>query len=290
MIYKDRTSVAPPPELTGGDKCSGSKELKKTLDFFRLKANLQKPYDKWKAYKLPGVIKALDELFNGKCAYCESPIGATQPTDIEHFRPKGGYIVRDRVKKADEFKRPGYYWLAASWENLLPSCIDCNRERTHEFPDGNFGKVGKANKFPLAGEKSRATGPDFDLVREKRLLLDPCADAPEQHLEFAEDGTVRPAVGSDGRESRVGKVSIEVFGLRRGKLVQARHEWAILVLDQIRRVSKLEQKLGGAPGDNELLADLAYEIGRLKWYLEPSRRYSAMAHQLVRKYYGRVPG
>ncbi len=29
--------------------------------------------------------KALDELFSGKCAYCENPIGSTQPTDVERF-------------------------------------------------------------------------------------------------------------------------------------------------------------------------------------------------------------
>lgn len=289
MIHRDRASVTPPPELTSGDKCAGAKELKKTLDFFRVKGNLEKPYDKWKAYKLPGVIKALNELFNDKCAYCESPIGSTQPTDVEHFRPKSGFIIRNRLKKADEFKRPGYYWLAASWNNLLPSCIDCNRERTHEFADGQFGKVGKANKFPLAGEKSRASGPDFDLHREKRLLLDPCLDTPEQHLEFTEDGMIHPATLPDGRKSRLGKMSIEVFGLRRGKLVNARREWAILVLDQIRRVMRLEKKLDHSPDDPDALADLAEEIGRLKWYLEPSRRYSAMSAQLVKKFYGKVP-
>jgi hypothetical protein len=149
--------------------------------------------------------------------------------------------------------------------------------------------VGKANKFPVTPEKSRASGPDFDLAREKRLLLDPCVDAPEQHLEFTEDGMVRPAVLGSGRESRVGKVSIEVFGLARGKLVEARREWAIIVLDQIRRVMRLEQRLGRLPGDAELLADLAEEIGILKGYLLPSRRYSAMAAQLVKKFYGRVP-
>lgn len=289
MIHIDRAAVTPPEELTGGDSCAGFKELKKTLDFYAVVENHQKPYDKYKAYKLPGVLKALTQLFHGKCAYCESNIGATQPTDIEHFRPKGGYIVRDKTTKSDAFKRPGYYWLAARWENLVPSCIDCNRERTQEFPNGQFGKVGKANKFPIANEAKRAMKPDEE-EREKHFLLHPCEDNPDEHLEFTEEGVVRPALINRKTPSRRGKVSIEVYGLLRNGLVQKRRSRAIEVLGAIKLIKNLEILLDRYPDDPLIERQLQEEIGRLKGYLDPKQEYSGMTRQLVKKVYGRIPG
>lgn len=69
--------------------------------------------------------------------------------DVEHYRPKGGYLDPDGT-----LCQPGYYWLAADWNNLFPSCIDCNREREQIMVKGQAKKLGKANKFPLvdAGE------------------------------------------------------------------------------------------------------------------------------------------
>lgn len=287
MIRIDRSRVNPPEELTGGESCAGLKELKQTLAFYGVAENLEKPYDKFKAYKLPGVIKALNELFHGKCAYCESNIRATQPTDIEHFRPKGGFIARDKTKKADIFRRPGYYWLAARWENLVPSCIDCNRERTQEFPDGKFGKVGKANKFPIANESRRATKPDEE-KREKRLLLHPCEDDPNEHLEFTEEGVVRPALIKRKTPSRMGKASIEVYGLLRNGLVQKRYARALEVLGKIQLIKNLELLLDRYPNDPLIQQQLKEEIGRLKWYMDPKQEYAGMTRQLVRKKYGRV--
>jgi uncharacterized protein (TIGR02646 family) len=81
-------------------------------------------------YKDGAVKAALDAMFHGKCAYCEFMYIGGMPVDIEHFRPKGAVIVGGKMRK------PGYYWLAAKWENLLPSCIDCNRKRDQELQDG----------------------------------------------------------------------------------------------------------------------------------------------------------
>ena len=50
----------------------------------------------------------------------------------------------------------GYYWLAATWPNLLLSCADCNRPRTQDDCDGNARVIGKANFFPLVDETKRA--------------------------------------------------------------------------------------------------------------------------------------
>lgn len=66
-------------------------------------------------------------LFNAqhrKCAYCEKPEEQAKYRDAEHFRPKSLY-----------------WWLAWTWENLLFSCMDCNREH-------------KGEEFPLVDERS----------------------------------------------------------------------------------------------------------------------------------------
>jgi len=80
-----------------------------------------KPSFEYSAYKKGEVKRALATLFHGKCAYCETFYSASSPVDVEHYRPKGSV---DGVKD-----HPGYWWLAMRWENLLPSCIDCNRRR-----------------------------------------------------------------------------------------------------------------------------------------------------------------
>ena len=101
-------------------------------------------------YKLTPVKDALNATFHFKCAYCESYFGATQPLDVEHFRPKSGVLV------GDELVWGVYYWLAASWGNLLPSCTDCNRPRRQALPDGSEQTLGKANQFPISSEAKRA--------------------------------------------------------------------------------------------------------------------------------------
>ncbi|WP_296596612.1 HNH endonuclease [Phenylobacterium sp.] len=147
---------------------------------------------KFAVYKADEVKARLDALFHGKCAYCETVYASTAPVDVEHFRPKG------RVE-GDKTHR-GYWWLAMAWENLLPSCIDCNRRRKQPTPkvfsqslqhldrqarkSSPLGVIltGKKDLFPVGGV--RAMGPNGDLVAEAAYLLDPCVDEPADHLVF----------------------------------------------------------------------------------------------------------
>src|SRR5207245_1184653 len=100
---------------------------------------------------------------------------------VEHWRPKGG-VINDN---GDEIE-PGYYWLAAEWNNLLPSCADCNRERRQiTLPTGEVVLSGKAEHFPLDDESRRATSL-AELRDEAPLLLDPSTDEPKEHIEFFE--------------------------------------------------------------------------------------------------------
>lgn len=207
MIHVDR--VPAPASLDGVD-AKGVKETKAAIKAVEDGAEFE-----FKAYKEDDVVAALRAMFNKKCAYCEFNYAAGGPEDVEHFRPKGGVVIDGKLTQ------PGYYWLGAEWSNLLPSCIDCNRKRTKEFTDGTTGVSGKANLFPVV-EESRRWRSHRAKNREEPLLLNPCDDDPEQHLEFIKKGLVRPAIDAGGVPSRKGKESIKVYGLLRKDLVVER--------------------------------------------------------------------
>ena len=169
------------------------------------------------AYKLDPVKDALNLTFHFKCAYCESFFGATQPLDVEHFRPKSG------VRVDDDLIWGVYYWLAGSWGNLLPSCTDCNRERRQTLPDGTRQTLGKANQFPISSEAKRA-GKEGDERAEGRLLIHPSLDDPAKHLALE-----RPTGSSAGSRGRAGSRSASMHSCgggwcRRGALSRSRSE------------------------------------------------------------------
>ncbi len=143
---------------------------------------------------------ALEAVFQGKCAYCESRLGPVTPGIIDHYRPKRGARGLDK-----QYSDVHYWWLALEWENLLFVCPQCNRF--------------KGSWFPLTEGAVRAEpGITGDaLSAEQPLLLDPCTDDPEQHLDFANDGSIRA-------RSQRGQVTIEILRLDRGELRLAREE------------------------------------------------------------------
>lgn len=145
----------------------------------------------FKTYRKESVKTQLHKLFHGKCAYCETFYHSVAPVDVEHYRPKAGV--------GEDTSHPGYWWLAMVWENLLPSCIHCNRLNKHITPvisthlvelcaeDAGFSKqrvvtTGKGTSFPILGQ--RGTGNSRDCSAEYALLLDPCRDDPQEHLIF----------------------------------------------------------------------------------------------------------
>ena len=163
----------------------------------------------FRAYKHDEVKALLHDLFHGKCAYCETYYAQNQPMDVEHFRPKGAV--------AEDEDHPGYWWLAMKWDNLLPSCTDCNRKRKQVVPKGAVKQVelqsggrfsnserrnaGKKDSFPiLAGvpraadrtskadrNKARSQLANLsspELEDEKALLLNPCVEDPLEHLTY----------------------------------------------------------------------------------------------------------
>lgn len=241
MRQVDRSKEAIPSILEKPFKKSGilpaGSELDRAVHFFSQPRGKKK--FTFKRYKEDKVKKALENLFHGKCAYCETYYSSTQPMDVEHYRPKGNVAGTDHG---------GYWWLAADWENLLPSCIDCNRRRKQKLPDDislerraeiwdddlvtDPNNMGKKDLFPLELGSNRAAfiknlkKRKQALQNEKRLLLDPTRDDPEEFISFNGGGDDRLSLvlpwGKDGIRNEIGLASTQVYGLNRLGLVQAR--------------------------------------------------------------------
>lgn len=201
----------------------------------------------FKVYKADEVKRRLEELFHGKCAYCESFYASQAPVDVEHYRPKGAV--------EGEPNHPGYWWLGMEWTNLLPSCLDCNRRRKQLAPEAvsslsllyKATQSGKKDSFPIEG--ARADNEGATLALEQPILLDPTRDDPNAHLAYwlgdgaagglvlpkpVGVGTITPQIAAVGTAPQVaaqaaaanlsvrGAVSIQVYGLNRVRLVQER--------------------------------------------------------------------
>jgi len=253
---------SPPPKLVE----TAASELADARAHFGDPANTGKGF-KFTAYKLAQVKEVLNLTFRFKCAYCESYYGATQPLAVEHFRPKSGVLVGTRVVWGV------YYWLAASWGNLLPSCTDCNSERRQVLPDGTEQTLGKMNQFPIASEARRAAK-EGEEKRETRLLVHPCLDQPAKHLVFKPDGLV-------GWKTRKGDASIRVYALQRRGLVQARRAFQLEVLTHIAIARGLAKELETRGPNARLEALLGLEFAALKGFVDPQHEYSAVAKALV---------
>jgi uncharacterized protein (TIGR02646 family) len=253
----------------------GAKEIAKAIAFFGKASNKNRAFP-FAAYKNAKVKESINEVFFFKCAYCESRYAATAPVDVEHWRPKAAVNANGRKQK------PGYYWLAAKWNNLLASCIFCNRENKQTMPDNSTRTTGKGNNFPVADEAKRATKPG-DEKKERPLLLNPYRDDPDKHLVFDDDGIVRPYRAGNGRQSVKGQTSIDVYGLLRRGLVQERASIGKDIAARIERIENLCRANEDTP--NPVLDQMIrQEMAGLKGLMEPDQPYSTMARQLIESF------
>ena len=161
--------------------------------------------------------------FYGKCAYCESKVETTSPDYVEHFRPKGS--VRDINNSKVQVTingipthHPGYYWLAYKWENLLPTCWQCNTWQKN---------IGKGERFPVTGNYAVNPG---DEINEIPDLINPMFEDPRPHLSIDSLGVLHAEPGF-GK----GAVCISFFGLNtRESLVNERKKEYTSVLNKMR--------------------------------------------------------
>lgn len=102
------------------------------------------------------VVKpALAAMQHLKCCYCEKREEQAKYRDVEHYRPKSVY-----------------WWLAWTWENLLFSCIDCNREQ-------------KKNAFPLSPGDVPLFAENSPPGAENPMVIDPSLPGADPTREIA---------------------------------------------------------------------------------------------------------
>jgi len=239
---------------------------------------------KYEAYSHKDTKEVLKEVFHSKCAYCESYIAHIEPGDVEHFRPKAK-VVTDQGNSLI----PGYYWLGASWNNLLLSCINCNRpNRLLINSTTDEVLMGKANFFPISDESKRLRNHHQDIALEAPFveLINPCSDNPEQHLDFLANGEVRAL-------DEKGEKSIAIYGLYRADLVLRRKKTAeglnrtleFLVME-IKDIQ--EKQAHGMPIDLSL-DKLVMHLESLKKALEEKAEYLAIKKALIAQFIASNP-
>lgn len=289
----------------------GEAETKDAIIFFRDPINHQLKYRKtgergariqksYSVYSDTKIRQVLLKMFHGKCAYCESKITTIYNGDIEHFRPKG------KIQEANP-KKPGYYWLASDWENLLFACPFCNQTNTHEILEGGVIKevvLGKLDQFPLASEQHRLnhmhgniyfTDPiaykqAFDLEESERLLLNPCIDDNiEFFFKYGDEGAIIINDGLSPVEQQKSETSIRVYALHRLNLSQARHEKIIQIKAQIRRVEQAIKNYNDHSDTEEkrtwfegIMRD---EMCALKRFKNSDQEYAGLARYIIDKYF-----
>ncbi|WP_431103932.1 hypothetical protein [Roseateles noduli] len=223
--------VAAPAPVTPKQQAKKSKKPKKA----------GKP--SFSAYKSDDVVAALERLFHKKCAYCESSYKAVITIQVEHFRPKS--------RVAGETAHPGYWWLAANWDNLLPSCVHCNgteylavqhlsAEPAYTQPEkGGLFKLGKYDFFPIAGTRAFEDGDSLDA--EDPQLIDPTKVDPQKHLTWVIEGglsLVAPIAMSNGVWDPKGFETYRRFGLNRQGLVELRTDLLREVMTTVLRAEE----------------------------------------------------
>ena len=275
MRFVDRTRHAPPGALTEPGR-RGQLELEAARASFLpgAPANAKRP--DFAAYKDEEVKLRLEAMFHGKCAYCETRYAQAAPMDVEHYRPKG--------RVAEDEAHSGYWWLAMAWDNLLSSCIDCNRQRSQVLVTADTSLealsfnarpgttlAGKKDSFPLAEGGVRAQAEADAVDAERALLINPCRDRPQEHLAFSfEEGLplgLAIPVGNDEQRLR-GAVSIQVYGLNRLQLVQDRTRvlrnlafLGELVVDLSQSIEELDST---KPPDARTVAAMKRTVSRLR--------------------------
>lgn len=290
MRRVDRSVVKVPASLLPHNpgrsrQSAGAVELARNIEKFQA----GKPKEmSFAAYGQDSVKAALQALFHGKCAYCESFYDATAPVDVEHFRPKG--------RLAEDAAHPGYWWLAADWDNLLASCIDCNRRRRQQRAEADGGllaeSTGKQDQFPVTGP--HVASHEADIGAEQPLLIDPCRDDPARHLGFRVDREplLALALPLDPPEApQRGAAAIRVHGLNRLALVQERTR-VLRRLELLRAVlARLDEAAAliagsGDPAALRALAPIDAAVQRLlddmQAMADPTQPYSAMAAAWLR--------
>lgn len=196
-------------------------------------------------YGHESVKKALVILQNKKCCFCESRITHIGYGDVEHFRPKAGFSQDE----ADQYHKPGYFWLAYDWSNLFLSCQLCNQRHKRSF-------------FPLKDPVKRCKiNRSYSIDKEEPLFINPSKINPIDHITFHKEVPFGKTLE--------GITTIKYLGLAREELNENRR-------DTLRGLFASQEafKLIDDPNLKNQLKSIFLKL--LKEMLEDSGQYSLM--------------
>jgi len=289
--FIDRSKVPPPASLTAPSAAVATERDNVGAHYGyppALAAGVTPPrvrplYNKFSQYKNWDVGQQLTVLFDGKCAYCESMVGAPNSEEIEHYRPKGGIT--------GEPDHNGYWWLASDWNNLLLSCTGCNQGRKQHLVTPDMDEkaylelisvppkrvVGKRNQFPIGGV--RACHPGDDLKAEIAHLIDPTERDPRPSLRWAVATDLSVVVPQQvaGGDDPFGAATIAICALNRSKLVKERTG----LLQQLRVYRKKIFEQLDADDSPAGVAQAMVIVDLLRDFAAPGKIYTAMVEAFV---------
>ena len=257
MIKIDRGLVGLPDVLDFTKPSRANTELCKNIDILNGEGVGQLSFSVYQ-----DVRSQVASLTSGRCAYCGKKI-IRSSLQIEHYRPKG------RVDIDQEKIVPGYYWLAADWNNLLPSCQFCNGSKNVVVvsSDGNNlveSVIGKGNRFPIVNDCRSDSLEVFCDLDEQPLIYNPTCDDPDDlfsyHLVSGNYLIVRAKdSGVDSISMQRAECSINILGLNEVELTKER-------LDVYRRCKRQVEKLNEAIDINS--STLKFEVSELLLFLD----------------------
>jgi uncharacterized protein (TIGR02646 family) len=173
-------------------------------------------------YAHSSVKAALKDAQRGKCCFCERRIG--DDSDVEHFRPKGGW----KQQAGDRTSEIGYFWLAYDWANLLLCCGDCNSRH-------------KGNLFPLADPTERADPTTRDISTEDPLFINPSERDPADYIGFREEY----ACAIDG--NLYGATTIDALGLNARENIVADRRDRLQLVRMVQTLIEITKRLEDIP-------------------------------------------
>jgi hypothetical protein len=259
LIYVKRQAGIIPKELL--DKAIAAQQQLEQLPADQRAEHIKKNSKIWRDFK-----DCLAQMSYGKCWYSESP-EAQSHLDVDHFRPK---LEARRDEKVCD--KPGYEWLAFSWDNFRLSAQLSNRPVRNEETEATDGK---GSWFPLVEGSSKACWENRCVHEERPMLLDPAKAADVRLIEVQADGRMGPSKYCHGTNKARVQESIVRLGLDLPRLKAAR-------LRVMRDVKGLSEILGTVLDASSKEATIDAAINAIQAKTHPREPYAAAARSQLR--------
>jgi len=265
VIYVKRDAGIIPQELL--DKALAAQQQLEQLPTDARAEYIKNNSKIWRAFK-----NYLSQMSYGKCWYSESS-EAQSHLDVDHFRPK--LEARRDGKVCD---KPGYEWLAFSWENFRLSAQLSNRPVQNaetEMTDG------KGSWFPLVDGSPKACWEDRCVDEERPMLLDPTKATDVRLIDVQADGRMGPSKYCYGTDKARVRESIVRLGLDLPRLKEAR----LRVMRHVKELTDILARTLEASDYDDLIADKVPRNAMITAILNkthPCEPYAAAARSQLR--------